>query len=172
MSSYLNQILALSLRDERLELRCRERIHQSRFRHDKQQNLCPSQDRQFIGLSTGRTRVSQTNRTRANVSIVRGSPTFFMIPAFRFENVMWRRDLSWMNLISIFRRSRLPPFASSSSSSSASLLGRGRLRVLSLVGLTLGRWSTPLPVTVADEGSMVESSWGGGLLWSAISTGL
>lgn len=51
--------------------------------------------------------------------------TFFMIPAFRLENVMWRRDLSLMNLISILRRSRLP-FSSSSSSSSA---GAGRWRL-------------------------------------------
>lgn len=50
--------------------------------------------------------------------------TFFMIPAFRFEKVMCRRDLSWMNLISILRRSRLGFPSSSSSSSSAVVLGR------------------------------------------------
>lgn len=50
--------------------------------------------------------------------------TFFMMPALRLEKVMWRRDLSWMNLISIFLRSR-PGLSSSSSSSSAA--GRGRL---------------------------------------------
>ena len=50
--------------------------------------------------------------------------TFFMIPALRLEKVMWRRDLSWMNLISIFLRSR-PGLSSSSSSSSWA--GRGRL---------------------------------------------
>lgn len=51
--------------------------------------------------------------------------TFFMMPALRFEKVMCRLDLSWMNLISIFRRSR-PGLSSSSSSSSATALGRGR----------------------------------------------
>lgn len=49
--------------------------------------------------------------------------TFFMMPALRLEKVMWRRDLSWMNLISIFLLSR-PGLSSSSSSSSAA--GRGR----------------------------------------------
>ena len=51
--------------------------------------------------------------------------TFFMIPAFRLENVMCRRDLSVMNLISIFLRSR--PGLSSSSSSSSAVEGRWRL---------------------------------------------
>jgi hypothetical protein len=48
------------------------------------------------------------------------SYAFFMMPALRLEKVMCRRDLSLMNLISIFRRSRFPPFLSSSSSSSSS----------------------------------------------------
>jgi hypothetical protein len=47
-----------------------------------------------------------------------------MMPALRLLKVMCRRDLSVMNLISIFRRSR-PGLSSSSSSSSAA--GRGRL---------------------------------------------
>ena len=51
--------------------------------------------------------------------------TFFMIPALRLEKVMWRRDLSVMNLISIFLRSR--PGLSSSSSSSSAVEGRWRL---------------------------------------------
>ena len=49
--------------------------------------------------------------------------TFFIIPALRLEKVMWRRDLSWMNLISIFLRSR-PGLSSSSSSSSAAARAR------------------------------------------------
>ena len=64
--------------------------------------------------------------------------TFFMIPAFRLEKVMWRRDLSLMNLISILRRSRLP-FSSSSSSSSA---GAGRWR---LTPRDSGAGALPLP---------------------------
>jgi hypothetical protein len=48
----------------------------------------------------------------------RAQHTFFMMPALRLLKVMCRRDLSVMNLISIFRRSR-PGLSSSSSSSSA-----------------------------------------------------
>lgn len=77
--------------------------------------------------------------------------TFFIIPAFRLEKVMCRRDLSWMNLISILRRSR--PGLSSSSSSSSGALGRWRL---------MPRFSppwTPLPLPM-------ESSWPGEACWS------
>lgn len=67
--------------------------------------------------------------------------TFFMIPAFRLEKVMCRRDLSWMNLMSIFLRSR-PGLSSSSSSSSAAALTRGRLTPRGSV--------LPLPVSASS----------------------
>ena len=55
--------------------------------------------------------------------VLRAARTFFMMPALRLEKVMCRRDLSWMNLISIFLRSR-PGLSSSSSSSSAAARAR------------------------------------------------
>ena len=74
-----------------------------------------------------------------------------MIPALRLEKVMCRRDLSWMNLMSIFLLSR-PGLSSSSSSSSAAVEIRGRL---------MPRASAPLPVA---------SSWAlGEALGSAMS---
>lgn len=79
--------------------------------------------------------------------------TFFMMPALRLEKVMWRLDLSLINLISIFRRSR-PPFSSSSSSSSAA--GRCRLTPrFSLFALL------PLPTECASSRSVgdVWSCW-------------
>jgi hypothetical protein len=45
MLAYLNQILPFSLSDERLQLRCRERVDQAGLRHDQEQNLCPREDR-------------------------------------------------------------------------------------------------------------------------------
>jgi hypothetical protein len=81
------------------------------------------------------------SRRRQRVHLVQ-SRTFFMIPALRFEKVMWRRDLSWMNLISIFLRSR-PGLSSSSSSSSAA--GRGRL-----VPRLASAFSWPLPSSCSD----------------------
>jgi len=68
----------------------------------------------------GRESVRQRVRVAGNLR-----RTFFMMPAFLLENVMWRRDLSVMNLISIFLRSR--PGLSSSSSSSSAVEGRWRL---------------------------------------------
>lgn len=46
----LDQILALSLGDERLKLGRGEGVNQSRLRHDQQQNLGACQDGQFVGL--------------------------------------------------------------------------------------------------------------------------
>lgn len=80
--------------------------------------------------------------------------TFFMMPALRLEKVMCRRDLSWMNLMSIFRRSR-PGLSSSSSSSSAAALTRGRL---------MPRFSppcAPLPLPVAIASSWTDGDWAG-----------
>lgn len=83
--------------------------------------------------------------------------TFFMMPALRLEKVMCLRDLSLMNLISIFRRSRLP-FSSSSSSSSAA---DGRWRFTPRDSWT----ALPLP-TAWPSSSSVGEVWS---CWSAMS---
>lgn len=201
--AYLDQILALSLGDERLKLGRGEGVNQARLRHDQQQNLGACQDGQFVRLQMERiswlagcvllgwsgkrakTAVAISTVTRARAQSItfyrkqqkqlflrgwsrRGggkgqavrlgvSPgrakkrTFFMMPALRLEKVMWRRDLSLMNLISILRRSR-PPFSSSSSSSSAA--GRGRLTPRPSFAL-------PLPTECASSSSVgdVWSCW-------------
>lgn len=51
--AYLDQILALSLGDERLKLGRGEGVNQSRLRHDQQQNLGACQDGQFVRLQNG-----------------------------------------------------------------------------------------------------------------------
>lgn len=50
IGSYLNEILALRLGDERLELGGGEGVNQAGLGDDQQQNLRAGQDRQFIGL--------------------------------------------------------------------------------------------------------------------------
>jgi hypothetical protein len=81
--------------------------------------------------------------------------TFFMIPALRFEKVMCRRDLSVMNLISIFLRSR--PGLSSSSSSSSAVEGRWRLTP---------RLSIELPLPTACSSRADGEPWS---CWSVMS---
>lgn len=51
--AYLDQILALSLGDERLKLGRGEGVNQARLRHDQQQNLGACQDGQFVRLQNG-----------------------------------------------------------------------------------------------------------------------
>ena len=75
--------------------------------------------------------------------------TFFMMPALRLEKVMCRRDLSWINLMSIFLLSRLG-LSSSSSSSSAAALMRGRLTPRESPAVA------PLPLPVARTSSWAE----------------
>jgi len=145
--AHLDQVLSFGLRDERLEFRCREGVDESGFGDYEQKHLSSSENRQLVRLLGGGSRHASVHRTLTRMPTAQarqptnGMPssrlvtigrrrTFFMMPAFLFENVMWRRDLSWMNLISIFLRSR-PGFESSSSSSSSPVLGRGRLRELS-----------------------------------------
>lgn len=48
--AYLNQVLALGLRDERLELGCCESVDQSRLGNDEEEDLSTGQDGQLIGL--------------------------------------------------------------------------------------------------------------------------
>lgn len=42
--TYLDEVLAFWLGDERLELRRREGVHQARLGDDQQQDLCASKD--------------------------------------------------------------------------------------------------------------------------------
>lgn len=46
----LNQVLALGLGDERLELGCGEGVHQAGLGYDQQEDLGTSEDRQFVSL--------------------------------------------------------------------------------------------------------------------------
>ena len=47
---YLNEVLALGLCDERLELRCREGVHEARLRDDEQEDLSAGEDGKLVGL--------------------------------------------------------------------------------------------------------------------------
>ena len=96
--------------------------------------------------------------------------TFFMIPAFRFEKVMCRRDLSWMNLISIFRRSR-PGLSSSSSSSSAAMRDRFTPLGPSDPDAGAAEASLPLPLLAPMEPSSRAGDWGF-WSWSVISAAI
>lgn len=112
---YLNEILALGLGHQWLEFGGGKGVHQTSLGDDEEQHLRAGEDGQLVSLNDGQ--YASTRSTRP-------SRTFFMMPALRLEKVMWRRDLSVMNLISIFLRSRP---ALSSSSSSSSIEGRWRL---------------------------------------------
>lgn len=48
--AYLNQVLALSLSDERLKLGSSECVDQASLRDDEQEDLGSGQDRQLVGL--------------------------------------------------------------------------------------------------------------------------
>ena len=137
MPTYLDQILALRLGHKRLELWGGEGIDQTSLGDDEQEDLRAGEDRQLVCL-LGRRWMSNCyervkRRGEDDAPPMGGGDrwmgererTFFMIPALRLEKVMWRRDLSVMNLISIFLRSR--PGLSSSSSSSSAVEGRWRL---------------------------------------------
>lgn len=52
--THLNQILALWLGDERLELRSGEGVDEARLRHDKKQDLGAGEDGELIGLRVRR----------------------------------------------------------------------------------------------------------------------
>ena len=52
---YLNQVLALGLCDERLELGRGEGVDQPGFRHDQEQDLGACQNRELVGLAHART---------------------------------------------------------------------------------------------------------------------
>lgn len=48
--AYLDEVLALGLGDERLQLWCREGVDKARLRDDEQQHLGAGEDRQLVGL--------------------------------------------------------------------------------------------------------------------------
>lgn len=50
VATYLDEVLALGLSYEGLQLRCREGVDQTSLRDDKQQHLSTGEDRQFVGL--------------------------------------------------------------------------------------------------------------------------
>lgn len=49
-SAYLNQILALSLGDKRLQLWCRKGVDKTRLGNNEKEHLGASEDRKLIGL--------------------------------------------------------------------------------------------------------------------------
>ena len=51
--AYLDQVLALRLGDQRLELRGGKGVDETSFGDDKKQDLCASQDTQFVCLYVG-----------------------------------------------------------------------------------------------------------------------
>lgn len=48
--TYLNQVFALSLGDKRLQFRGRKGVNETSLRHDKQEDLCASEDRELVSL--------------------------------------------------------------------------------------------------------------------------
>ena len=89
---YLNQVLAFCFRYQWLELWCCECVYQAGLGDDEEQYLGTREDRQFIRLWLDQ----QSKRRQQGPNCVARLPahTFFMIPAFRLEKVMCRRDLS------------------------------------------------------------------------------
>jgi hypothetical protein len=142
--AYLDQILAFWLGDQRLQLGRGECVDEASLGDDEEEDLGSSQDGKLVCLDQ---RQSDELPTARCVE----APTFFMIPAFLLEKVMCRRDLSWMNLISIFRRSR-PGLSSSSSSSSAAALGRGRL-------MPRGSLPSPAPLLAPASSRVDGDAW-------------
>lgn len=49
-AAYLDEVLALGLGDEGLQLRCREGVDEASLRDDEQQHLGAGEDGQFVGL--------------------------------------------------------------------------------------------------------------------------
>jgi hypothetical protein len=49
--AYLDEVLALGLGHQRLQLGCGEGVDEARLRHDEQQHLGARQDRELVGLA-------------------------------------------------------------------------------------------------------------------------
>lgn len=52
-AAYLDEVLALGLGHQRLQLRCGEGVDESSLRDDEQQHLGAGEDGQFVGLVQG-----------------------------------------------------------------------------------------------------------------------
>ena len=109
----LDEILAFRLRDERLQFGSGEGVDQASLRDDEKEDLCSGEGGKFVCLKKTRGGMSKKKKKKGRV-IGRGrmGPTFFMMPgesdeeegederrrgdrpAFLFENVMCRLDLS------------------------------------------------------------------------------
>lgn len=105
--AYLDEIFSLVSRHQGLELRRCERVDEPRLGHDEQQYLRARQRRQLKRLQKCDDRSAAAAMGEASVV----GPTFFMIPAFRFEKVMCLLALSSMYEIWILRRALAAPDA-------------------------------------------------------------
>lgn len=81
MTAYLDEVLAFGLGDEWLELGGGEGVDEASLGDDQQQHLGAGEDGQLVGL------LSTCQRAESRVAGA-GTPTFFMMPALRFEKVM------------------------------------------------------------------------------------
>jgi hypothetical protein len=93
MATYLDEVLSFSLGDKRLKLRCCECVHQTSLRDNEEEDLSAGKNRQFICLRRDISKsfakpkqgLARQHGCRVKEAIVL---TFFMIPAFRLENVI------------------------------------------------------------------------------------
>ena len=91
--SYLDQVLALGLGHQRLELGSGEGVDETSLGHDEQKDLGASEDRQFVGLARtvsvkGAIVAKAERHVASRVVQDEQRHTFFMMPAFLLEKVM------------------------------------------------------------------------------------
>ena len=84
----LDEVLALGLCDERLELRSSEGVDEPGLRHNEQKDPGAGEGRELVRLGNATQRAKTGERIRTRQKGRRTARTFFMIPAFRFEKVM------------------------------------------------------------------------------------
>lgn len=66
--AYLDEVLALGLGDEWLQLGGREGVDKACLRHDQKQHLCTREHRQFVGLGV-KTRCQHEVQTKSNACL-------------------------------------------------------------------------------------------------------
>lgn len=85
----LDEVLALGLGNERLELGGGEGVDETGLGHDKEENLGAGEGGELVRLQAT---AKEANRARGedgvNSRAVEEERTFFIMPAFRFEKVM------------------------------------------------------------------------------------
>ena len=91
--AYLDQVLALGLGHQRLELGGGEGVDETSLGHDEQKDLGASEDRQFVGLARtvsvkGAIVAKAERHVASRVVQDEQRHTFFMMPAFLLEKVM------------------------------------------------------------------------------------